>query len=59
MAALSNAQSWLQERAREVRPAVLRVVAWGLIQTLLLIVQAYLIAAIVHGVVVAGLPGRR
>lgn len=51
----SNAQSWLRGRTRRVRRAVGWVVFWGLVQTLLLVAQAYLIARIVHDVVVVGL----
>lgn len=56
MADHSLAQDWLRDRARQVRPQISRVVALGLLQALLVICQAYLIATIIHGIVMGHAP---
>lgn len=51
MTNLDAAQRWLGHHARRVRPQVMRVVLLGVLQSVLLVLQAFLIARIIHGVV--------
>jgi ATP-binding cassette subfamily C protein CydD len=52
----SSARMWLKNKIRSVRPWVMGTILLGSLDGLLLVAQAYFIAAVIHGAVMDGQP---